>query len=106
MTAEPLSGHESGECWMARTVIDVTNEHGLHARPAALFVRTAAQFRSRIRLRNLSRGGQEVDAKSIMQLLTAGVDRGSRVELLAEGDDAEQAIQALTDLVRSELDGH
>lgn len=91
---------------MAQTVLDVTNEHGLHARPAALFVRTASQFRSTIKLRNLSRGGQEVDAKSIMQLLTAGVDCGSRVELLAVGEDADQAVEALAELVRSDLNGH
>lgn len=90
---------------MARTVLDVTTEHGLHARPAALFVRTASQFHSTITLRNLSRGGQEVDAKSIMQLLTAGVDRGSRVELLAEGEDADQAIDALVALVNGDLNG-
>lgn len=87
-----------------RVQLDITNEHGLHARPAAVFVQTAARFRSTITLTNLSRpGGHTVNAKSIMDVLTCGVDRGSRIELSADGDDATQAIEALRFLVETEL---
>lgn len=88
---------------MERRDIEVTNEHGLHARPAALFVQTAARFSSRITLRNLSRSGKEANAKSIMEVLTAGVDRGSRIQIEADGDDASGAVQALAELIESGL---
>jgi phosphotransferase system HPr (HPr) family protein len=84
---------------MARRVLTVTNKHGLHARPAAAFVQAAGQFTSSITLRNLSRGTRTVNAKSIMQILTASVDCGSEIELIAEGDDAEQAVEALVQVI-------
>ncbi|MBV9282585.1 MAG: HPr family phosphocarrier protein [Chloroflexi bacterium] len=90
---------------MAQTELEVKNAHGLHARPAALFVQKASQFSSSIILRNLSRGSKEANAKSIMDVLMAGVDQGARIELVAEGEDAERAVEALTDLVRSGLEG-
>jgi phosphotransferase system HPr (HPr) family protein len=83
--------------------LEVRNAHGLHARPAALFVQMAAKFKSTIILRNLSRGGREVNAKSIMEVLTAGVDQGAHIELVAEGEDAAEAVDALTQLVQSGL---
>jgi phosphotransferase system HPr (HPr) family protein len=84
--------------------LEITNEHGLHARPAALFVQTAARFQSAISLRNLSRPGSRiVNAKSIMDVLTAGVDSGSRIELTADGEDAGEALDALTSLISSGL---
>lgn len=84
--------------------ITVENEHGLHARPAAQFVQTAARFRSTITLRNLSKGGKgSVNAKSIMEVLTAGVDQGSHIELTADGEDAQEAIEALRKLIEVEL---
>lgn len=89
---------------MEQTALEIRNPHGLHARPAAMFVQTAARFKSSIILRNLSRAGKEVDAKSIMDVLTAGVDQGHEIELVAEGEDAEQAVQALTELIRSGLE--
>jgi phosphocarrier protein HPr len=91
---------------MAREQIqlDIANQHGLHARPAAVFVQTAARFTSDVTLTNLSRpGGRTVNAKSIMDVLTSGVDQGSRIELTAEGDDAAAAIAALRSLVESGL---
>lgn len=92
---------------MARETIEleIRNEHGLHARPAALFVQTAARFTSSISLQNLKEGGRTVNAKSIMEVLTAGVDQGSRVALIAEGDDAGEAIGALRDLIERGLSG-
>ncbi len=84
--------------------VQVTNEHGLHARPAALFVQTAARFQSDIRLRNLSKAGSRpVNARSIMEVLTAGIDQGSRIELTAEGDDASDALHALRELIEGRL---
>lgn len=86
---------------MARAELEIRNEHGLHARPAALFVQTASRFQARITLENLDRPGKAIDAKSIMSVLTAGVHAGGRIALAAEGADAAQAIAALTALIES-----
>ncbi len=84
---------------MARAELEIRNAHGLHARPAALFVQTASRFQARITLENLDRPGKAIDAKSIMSVLTAGVHAGGRIALQAEGADAAQAIEALTALI-------
>jgi len=65
---------------------------GLHARPAALFVQQAAGFSSTIRL---TCGERTADGKSILGVLQLGASAGSRVEIRAEGDDAEAAAEAL-----------
>lgn len=89
---------------MARVELEVRNQHGLHARPAALFVQTAGHFSSTITLLNLDRpSAKPIDAKSIMSVLTAGVHTGGRIALEAAGADADEAITALTQLVRNGL---
>jgi phosphotransferase system HPr (HPr) family protein len=79
--------------------VTVRNPSGLHARPAALFVRTAGSFGSQIRLTNTSRGTGPSDAKSILGVLGLGVSSGHEIELVAEGDDAQAALDALRELV-------
>lgn len=92
---------------MARVELEVRNEHGLHARPAALFVQTAGRFSSKITLLNLDRpSARSIDAKSIMSVLTAGVHTGGKIAIEADGIDAEEAINALTALVTSGLGEH
>lgn len=81
--------------------VDVRNEHGLHARPAAIFVRAAAGFKSRITVDNLSLDGRSADAKSLITLLSAGVSRGHRIRIAAEGEDENEAVEALRGLVAS-----
>ena len=85
----------------AQIEIVVRNLHGLHARPAARFVRTASAFRSVIRLENLSAGARAVDAKSINGVLGSGVDAGARIRIAATGDDQDEALAALRALVES-----
>ncbi len=80
---------------VSRTV-EIVNERGLHARASAKFVKTAAQFEAEVKV---SRDGQTVDAQSIMGLMMLAAGIGSTVEILAEGPDAEAAIEALTQLV-------
>jgi phosphotransferase system HPr (HPr) family protein len=87
---------------MTEAQVTIRNETGLHARPAALFVRTAAKFHAAIRIRNLSRGGErEADAKSIVSIMTLGVRKDDQILIRADGDDEADAIQTLTDLVES-----
>jgi phosphocarrier protein len=69
----------------------------LHARPAGLFVRTAARFGSRV---TVSSGGKEADAKSILGVLALGAQGGAALLLRAEGEDAGEALAALASCVR------
>jgi phosphotransferase system HPr (HPr) family protein len=79
----------------------VRNPSGLHARPAAMFVRTAAGFASRITLENLDRASAPIDAKSILAVMASGVSTGHTVRLTAEGADEDAAIDALEAFVAS-----
>ncbi len=75
--------------------LTVSNRLGLHARPAALFVATAARFQSQIKVRNLTRNTAAVRGDSINQVAILGVRQGHELEITATGDDAEQALATL-----------
>jgi phosphotransferase system HPr (HPr) family protein len=79
--------------------VEVRIESGLHARPAANFVRAASEFDSVIRIENLTLGGPCVDARSIVGILTTGVERGHLVRITADGPDEDEAVAALRDLL-------
>jgi phosphotransferase system HPr (HPr) family protein len=79
----------------------ITNKSGLHARPAAIFVQTAARFQSKIVVRFADK---TANAKSIMGVMKLGVSTGDTIVVQAEGEDAEQAIASLTDLVHRNFD--
>jgi phosphocarrier protein len=79
----------------------VQNKTGLHARPAALFVQKASQFSSDI---NLVKGEKEISAKSIMGVMSLAVGQGTEIIIKAEGDDAQQAIDALVELIETMKD--
>ncbi len=82
----------------AKVVID--HPSGLHLRPAARFVTTAARFESVVRVQNLSRpNAPEVDAKSMLGLMQCGVAQGHEIRLCAEGKDADMAVAALLHLI-------
>lgn len=86
---------------MVEATLTVHHPLGLHARPAALFVQTAARFKSAVRVANMTRGSRPVDAKSILSVLTLGVSQGHEIRVTAEGEDAHEAVEAITDLVES-----
>ncbi len=77
----------------------VTHPAGLHARPASLFVQTANKFASEITVQNLTDKSEVVNAKSILNVLTLGVMQNHEIEIKADGEDAEQATQALKALI-------
>ncbi len=81
----------------ARTVT-VRNRLGLHARAAAKFVHVATGFEARVRV---ARDAQEMDGKSIMGILLLAAARGSAVTITCDGADEEQAVEALSALIRS-----
>ena len=70
----------------------IKNKQGLHARPAALFVQTAAKFDSSVKVK---KDKQVVDGKSIMSILSLGAECGNKVVIIVEGEDALQAISEL-----------
>jgi phosphocarrier protein HPr len=80
---------------VSRKVV-VTNPQGLHARPADQFVKLASRFASRV---ELVKGSERVDGKSILSLLTLAATEGTQLSIEATGSDAQQALEALADLV-------
>lgn len=80
--------------------VKLINRSGLHARPAAIFVQTARKFKSTIRVRL---GDKVVDAKNILKILSLGADYGAIITIEAEGEDAEDAIKTLKELIESGL---
>lgn len=81
---------------MASIAVTIVDEVGLHARPAAQFVRLAKTFASRIVVR---KGDREADAKSILRVLTLEAQQGDVIEIEADGPDADEAVRRLHDLV-------
>ena len=81
--------------------VEILNKRGLHARASAKFVKLASSFESEIRV---TRDGVTVDARSIMGLLMLGAGIGCGVDIEADGPDAAEAIEALSDLVARKFD--
>jgi phosphoenolpyruvate---glycerone phosphotransferase subunit DhaM len=81
--------------------LQVRNPSGLHARPAATFVRAACTYESDIRVANLTTGSDPVTAKSIIGVLGLGVQRGHRIRLVVDGADEGAAAEALRALVEA-----
>lgn len=77
---------------MASFTHTIEDEVGLHARPAAIFVRTAAGFAADI---TVTRDDRTVDAKSLLEVLQLEAGKGSVITVTAEGDDADAAVEAL-----------
>lgn len=76
--------------------IEVKNKNGLHARLAAVFVQTASKFTSNIWI---TKDSKKVNAKSIMGIMSLAIPSGETITLLAEGEDEEEAIKELDDLL-------
>ena len=81
----------------ARREITIVNELGLHARPAAEFVRRAKGFRSDVWL---VKNGERFSAASLIDVMRANLDQGATAILEAEGTDAEVAVERLANLIR------
>ncbi|MDK2918141.1 MAG: phosphocarrier protein HPr [Candidatus Petromonas sp.] len=84
---------------MEKTV-KILNESGLHARPAALLVKTASQFKSDIKIEF---NGIAANAKSIMNVMSMGLKKDDEIKLVIEGPDAEEAMKALVELIESKF---
>ena len=85
---------------MAELTVVINNKFGIHARPAATLVKTAASYKSSVKLTS---GGKTVDAKSILGVMSLGVKNGTTVMFKAEGEDAQDCLLALKKLVDSDF---
>jgi phosphocarrier protein len=81
--------------------VEIVNKRGLHARASAKFVKTAAGFDAEVRV---TKDGQTVDARSIMGLMMLAAGQGSEIVIEAEGQDAAEALDALSALVAARFD--
>ena len=81
---------------MVRREVIIANKLGLHARAAARLVQLASSFGSEIKV---GRNGKEVNGKSIMGVMMLAASRGSPIEIVASGEDEEQAVCSLEELI-------
>lgn len=80
---------------------EIVNRLGLHARAAAKLVHTAGNFQSRV---TVEKDGEEVDAKSILGILLLAAGQGTQVTIRCEGQDEQEALRAVTDLIANRFD--
>ena len=85
----------------ARRTLRIVNKLGLHARAAAKLIDLASGFESRIRI---LRDGREADAKSIMRVMMLAASKGTSIEVVAQGADAAEAVDAIERLVAGRFD--
>lgn len=86
---------------MKEIVVQIKNKLGLHARPAAMFVKTASKFDADI---FISRDSQVVNGKSIMGVMMLAAEKGAELTLSADGKDEEEALIALAALFEKKFD--
>lgn len=84
---------------MEKTV-KILNDEGLHARPAGVFVKKASEFKSTIELKS---NGVVKNGKSIMGIMSMGLEKGDEVTLVAQGEDADLALNTLVELFNNQF---
>ncbi|NBI07401.1 HPr family phosphocarrier protein [Senegalia massiliensis] len=85
---------------MKNLEIELTNETGLHARPASLFIREASKYTSDI---VVVKDGTEYNGKSIMGILSMGATKGDKLNIKIDGSDEEEAYEGLKNLFENEI---
>ncbi len=85
---------------MAEREVTILNSQGMHARPAMQIVETSNRFASDIGIR---KGGHRVNAKSIMEVMTLEAVKGTLLVLEAQGEDADEALEALARIVQEKF---
>ncbi len=86
---------------MVRKDFTILNKLGIHARPAAQFVKTSNRFGAEVRV---EKDGEEVDGKSIMGLMMLAAGHGSIITVTADGEDAAAAVAAIEDLINRKFE--
>jgi phosphocarrier protein HPr len=80
--------------------VTIVNRLGLHARPAAMFVRVASRYRADVWV---EKEGENVNGKSIMGLMMLAAGQGSKLQIRCEGPDGDRALQELEELIQSKF---
>jgi phosphocarrier protein len=78
----------------------IQNKVGLHARPAAIFVQMATNFKSKI---TVEKDRKEVNAKSILGVLSLGAEKGAKIFVEIEGEDEQKAMKTLSELIENKF---
>ena len=91
---------DAGSIQKIEKEVPIVNRLGLHARPAAMFVRIASRYRSEIWV---AKEGEEVNGKSIMGLMMLAAGQGSKVRIRCEGTDADKALEELEGLIAAKF---
>ena len=86
---------------MVEREITIKNKTGLHARPAAVIVQKANEFGSEV---FLEKDGDRVNAKSIMGVMMLAAGEGSKITIIADGDDESDAVEIISSLLESDID--
>ena len=89
---------------MPERTAKVASKVGLHARPAAIFVKAASEQPASVTIVKTGSGADPVDASSILGIMTLGAEFGDEVVLTSDGDGAEEALEALAALLATDLD--
>ncbi len=97
LPAEPVSGQTGAS---AEVTLTIVNRYGLHARPAARFVKTAAAFDAAVSVRNLTNGKGPVSARSLNAVATLGAVRDHVIVITAQGKEASLALDTLAEMVK------
>ncbi len=97
-----MSTEENGKMEeMITREFEILNQYGIHARPAALFVKTASRFDAEI---IVEKGDNRVSGKSIMGLMTLEASKGSMLKITVEGEDGEEALAEIGALIEGKFD--
>jgi len=86
---------------MTEKIVKVINRAGIHARPSAMLVQVTKNFSSNI---YLEKGGDRINAKSIMGIITLGAAYGTELKIIADGEDEKEAVEILVKLFESKFE--
>jgi phosphocarrier protein HPr len=95
-----LNRRSSGPSQKVEKEITIVNRLGLHARPAAMFVRIASRYRSEVWV---EKEGEKINGKSIMGLMMLAAGQGSKLNISCEGPDADKVMEELEDLIQKKF---
>ena len=95
-----LNRRSSGPGMKIEKEITIINRLGLHARPAAMFVRISSRYRSEVWV---EKEGEQINGKSIMGLMMLAAGQGSKLTIRCEGPDADKAMEELEELIRKKF---
>lgn len=85
---------------MKKTELQIINKLGMHARAASMFVKTAEKYKCKV---EIEKDGMRVNAKSIMGILMLAASFGSTIEVIADGDQETECLEALTALIQNKF---